>query len=112
MRCRPAALPRASAAETEGLTLRAAALQRLAGRRREVRRRLAPPARPPDAAARAAFNPILRISTTRSRLRPRGTVRPVSQPKIEPGLTATSAANSLRVIPSRDRSERIDSGET
>jgi hypothetical protein len=48
--------------------------------------------------ARAPRTPIFRTSSTRAMLRPRGIVRPVSHPKIEPGLTPSSRENCSRVI--------------
>ena len=59
--------------------------------------------------ARARRTPIFRTSSTRAMLRPRGMVRPVSHPKIEPGLTPSSRENCSRVMRSRARRARMSS---
>src|SRR6185503_1266424 len=79
-------------------------------RRRTTRRRAALPG--PANWRRAAFAPTVRNSRKRARLPRRGSVRPLSQPKMEPGLTPTSLANCSRVMRRRSRTPRMPWGET
>jgi hypothetical protein len=78
------------------------------GRRRRRRPRTAAP----RARRRSARGPAFLSSSRRVRLPPRGTVRPVSHPKMEPGLTLTKSANCTRVSLRRRRSARMVRGGT